>query len=253
MRLSPSSIERYLTQGFMVLITASKFMTAPPFAAALIVPAILGARMRAKPMPASGLADYVGKGDWPLGWPYPSAGKRPRPNFGLLLRWVAGLSEITRLLAVLPDAARDVLNRFITALGRHIDHSAACSLIPGVKAHLPGDRVFDDLETILTFSVRAKGVVLGLEDLKNLYRLLNADLGPGLLGQRCHIGQPVALGPICVLRLSAGARLVYDGVSSPAQFEQEILDAKKVIDKIDQLTADWPRWRDHQLSHDEPD
>jgi hypothetical protein len=243
MRLWPTTLKHYVDQGFMVLMTASKFITAPPFAAALIVPANLGARIRRRALPSHGLGDYVGQGDWPLGWPQPLGVKRARPNIGLLLRWQAGLAEMDRLYPVPPDDARAILSRFMAAITAALGtRTTVRAVIQPPKAAI-GDPVFDHLSTILTFEVLGPDGPLAVDDLRLLYRLLNTDLGPGILGHACHIGQPVQMGAIAGLRLSAGARLVYDCHKAPDRLDREIAEAILILDKLDAIMSDWARWK----------
>lgn len=252
MRLSKEGIGAYLDWGFMVLFTASKFLTAPPFAAALLVPPAPAARMRRLALSSPGLGAYVGVGEWPIGWPFPHLGSAPRANVGLMLRWQAGLHELAEFTRVPRDRARTILDRFIQALRRGFEARPSLRLVPGLSQSRPEDPIFDRLDTILTFEVLSSGKPLALDELKILHRLINADLGAGLLGRRCHVGQPVRIGTGGALRLAAGARLVYGVDHGGIPLESEIADALTALDKICLLASDWPRWRDVQCSPDIP-
>jgi hypothetical protein len=243
MRLWPTTLRHYVDQGLMVLMTASKFITAPPFAAALIVPPHLGARIRRRALPSHGLGDYVGQGDWPLGWPQPLGIRRARPNIGLLLRWQAGLAEMDRLYAVPPDDARAILTQFMAAITEALRTRSTLRAVIQPPKPAIGDPVFDHLSTILTFEVLGPEGPLAVDDLRLLYRLLNTDLGPGVLSHACHIGQPVQMGATAGLRLSAGARLVYDCHQAPERLDREIAEAILILDKLDAIMSDWARWK----------
>lgn len=111
-------LSRYTAKGYMTLITGSKFFTAPPFAGAVIVPAIIAAEIEshlAKPhsnkaemcVIPTGLKLYL------TGFEVSPSMPRLRSflsegndwlNFGLHLRWACGVSMMERY-AALPTAA----------------------------------------------------------------------------------------------------------------------------------------------------
>jgi hypothetical protein len=68
LRLRPERIRSYLEQGWMVLVTGSKFAMGPPFAGALLVPARLAAEIAQVPPLPAGFAQYFARAEWPAAW-----------------------------------------------------------------------------------------------------------------------------------------------------------------------------------------
>ena len=253
-RLTPARIAAYLAQDWFVLITGSKFLTGPPFAGAILVPPRRHAAL-AVPLPA-GLAAYSSRPEWPE---CTAAAALPETaNYGLLLRWQAAIAELRALLAVPPERQRDILLRFCTRLREGIAANPDVRLVEVARPHRP-DRGWDDVQTIVSFSVRPASP-LGPADARRLYHWLNADIRPGLprlltaeaerlACLRCHIGQPVPLpGPdgreIGVLRISAGARLVsgepsHHDLDEDSRLLREIGDALSVLAKISLILPHW--------------
>src|SRR6185437_9067159 len=94
MRLGRKRIKEYLQRGYVVLLTGSKFFTAPPFCGALLVPAAISVRLASvNKVP---LGDYCNRSDWPMEWKGIRSALPPRLNFGQWLRWEAALEEMRR-------------------------------------------------------------------------------------------------------------------------------------------------------------
>ena len=187
LRLSPSRIRNYLTRGWPVVITASKFLGGPAFSGAVLLPAgrfSAGVCKRARAVCArlGGLA---------------GTGSSAAASIGPLLRWSAALAEFDG--AALPeDQVAEGLRRF--------EREAAA-----VVAALPGARVIDQpagCPGIVTFAVEAAGLAgswLSVAQLRQIYR--------GLADQAVLVGQPVDLGPFGGLRVAIGMRDIVRGSS----------------------------------------
>lgn len=256
-RLSVESIQRYVRRGFMVLVTGSKFFTGPPFAGALFVPSSLASRLRSASRLPTGLAEYVGRFEWPEGVAA-SCDLRPDANVGVALRWEAALAEMTAFAKMGHADVRHALISF----GRHVREAIREN--PYLVGHDPpqlkreNHESWDALPTIFAFSVRsvrADGTqgLLSPDEARQVHRWLNSDLSPclpescspkdcELARRRVHLGQPIALRTSSgeatgALRISAGARLV-SGEPSRAKLtredrlEREIRDALAALDKV---------------------
>ena len=217
-RLAPATVRAYLAQGFMVALTGSKFMTGPTFCGALLIPAGFIDRKCAtrfsNTLPDA-LAAYSAAGDWPQR--YSDGSALPAvANFGLLLRWEAALSEMTRFAAV-EDAARVAyLRDFGDGIKALLSSSEFVEVLPVAaidRAALGVAAGWDAQQTIFPFLLKDDaGRVLSCEKTLAIYRRLQSE-GQG--GRRFQLGQPVMCGhrdgqAISALRFCASARMVAD-------------------------------------------
>ena len=209
-RIRAATLRAYLERGFMVAVTGSKFMTGPTFSGALLLPAAVSMRWRARPLPAT-LGDYSTRAEWPAGWDV--AGLPEYANFGLLLRWEAALAEM-RAFCALPDATVDrILAAFADAVGQRLNSDPLFEAlpVPSLDRHgLIGVPGWDLHQTIFPFLLRRPaGHWLSALETAAVYR----GLQQGATGRRCQLGQPLSCGarsgqPLAALRLCASARLV---------------------------------------------
>jgi hypothetical protein len=223
MRLSRRRIARYLDDGFMVLLTGSKYFTGPPFCGALLLPPALARRLAAAEFDLTGLDAYNSTSDWPRKWSAAHAQLPAKPNFGQWLRWETALEELTGYYAV-PDAFRhSALGILGDGIARMIAASPHLRLLP-----LPpiGDAMLDDemaLPTIFGFTLERRGATLPLDDCKAIHRALaqpatDPTARPLFAEIPCVLGQPVewrdAHGrSVAALRLCISARHVTDSWS----------------------------------------
>ena len=224
LRLRPERIRSYLEQGWMVLVTGSKFAMGPPFAGALLVPARLAAGIAQVPPLPAGFAQYFARAEWPEAWQPTGAVLSQRPNLGLLFRWRAALFEMAALDAV-PEALR---TRVVGELGAAI--RAALAAAPLLEPVEPAQR--DGLSTIFPFRVLrqdADGACrpMGTEAARQVWRWLREDLADRLPAQAgraerrlaalpCQVGQAITIGAAGALRLCVGARLISEAALDPA-------------------------------------
>jgi hypothetical protein len=269
-RLNPGTVRDYISRGWIVQITGSKFFTGPPFSGALLAPALVAARLADSPIPA-GLALYSGRPEWPRAQQGLDS-LLPTGNHGLVARWQAALAEMQAFADVPAARRRAVLHRFVGHVERCI--SATGGLV-AVNHQPPGENPvdWDATETIRCFAIRQQAVAMNPEtagpgddylDLamaRKIYVWLNADLWPALqdvaaaedqqiLRRRCHVGQPVAVAihgrPAAALRISAGARLV-SGEPSLAhldpdeRLERELSDVTMLFRKLSLILAYFDR------------
>jgi hypothetical protein len=234
-------------------VTGSKFLTGPPFAGAVLVPASQVWRLAAA-LPV-GLGAYSSQAEWPQ---EAGSGALPaRGNFGLLLRWRAALAEWDALEAVPATRTREIVTRFAAAVRQGIAANPDVALLETPAPARPDDG-WDGVQTVVGFVVRPETPLDPLAA-RRLYHWLNADLRgalPATLSAeeerlaclRCHIGQPVPLagaaGPVGVLRISAGARLVsgepsHHDLDEDARLLREIRDALSVLAKVSLILAHW--------------
>jgi hypothetical protein len=242
MRLGRKRIKDHLRRGYVVLLTGSKFFTAPPFCGALLVPEAISARLAAADKVPPGLGDYSNRSDWPMAWSGIRSHLSARLNFGQWLRWEAAIEEMRVYFSMAQPERLASLQRFAATVSQCLENSPSLKLLPG-QVPDASDAIDDEemaVRTIFPFTISRAGKLLSPDDCKKLYQALNKDVSNLLPAQAslqdrkiaarlCHIGQPVALPDGAVLRLSAGARTVTEGWSAE--------DVKAIIDKIEVLLA----------------
>lgn len=234
MRLSRPRLRWYLEQGFMVLLTGSKFFTGPPFCGALVVPEALSTRIATIDRLPAGLADYTNASDWPMRWSELRKSLPARANLGAWLRWVASLEEIRAYFATPASFRKLALAKFAEIVPLLVE-TGGLRLLPA-QAEASADGVDDEemaSRTIFPFLLERDGKALSVAQAAIVYRALNADVAsllPGscapaehaLAARSCHIGQPVAVklssGAVTgALRISAGARIVSESWSAAGE------------------------------------
>jgi aromatic-L-amino-acid decarboxylase len=206
LRASPETLRQDLADGFLVMITGSKFAGGPPFCGALLVPGTVLARLEASNVPPpAGLAAFSAIADWPSrlhGWC--AGGLTVAANIGLILRWTAALAELDRYLAISPDLQAGLLALFAETARTMAGSTLGASAVlegPGVPSIVP--------IVAATGPDAAKRAATLHQDLRRSIASADPTIAP-LLAQVCHVGQPVALGDVAVLRICASAPLIVD-------------------------------------------
>lgn len=271
MRASRRSLRGYLEDGFMVLITGSKFFTGPPFSSALVIPMATAHQIDLLPPFPEGFADYTTQSDFPNRWRALAAGIPDRPNIGLLLRWKAALWEMTAFSAVPRANQHDTVKRFLTRVIGEIQRNPLLEFVsaPALdRLEMSTEASWDQIQTIYSFFVKrmnADGraaVPLTHDEAKLAYRWLNMDIAAFLpdgasheeryvAGVRCHIGQPVRIYKkggrwYSALRIAVGARLIsgveFDltmGDTREARLATELEGAMTILRKLTVMSCYW--------------
>ena len=215
-RLSPATLRAYLGHGFMVAITGSKFLTGPTFSGALMVPASVAERLRAR-LPRAGLRPYSARAEWPAGW-VAGAALTEAANYGLLLRWEAALSELRAFRALPESAVETTVRSFAGAVAARLDADSRFERLetrPLDRSAIGAGAGWDASPTVFSFLLRHDasrgGGYLSLAAHQDVYR--------GLMAQRVRLGQPVLCGerdgrPVSALRLCNSARLIAECAAS---------------------------------------
>jgi len=270
MRVAHGALHRYLEEGFIVLISASKFFTGPPFAGALLVPSQVTKRLEGLPPLPGGFADYSTPYEFPSEWRHLTTGLRHEANLGLLLRWRAGFWEMNAFHSVSALDQFNTINTFGSDITQMISTNPDLELVmapPHHRGHPGFELCWDQLPTIFTFiaykdSPEHGRQPLSYEEARFAYRCINIDIARFLPAQasdreyelarkRCHIGQPVRVQKnggvwIGALRIAAGARLVsgvqFDdafGATPTERLETEIRTASVVFGKLSIIVKYW--------------
>lgn len=255
-RLSRRKLRQYLDQGFLVLVTGSKFFAGPPLSGAVIVPEQVRARIVADTQIPLGLSDYATAYDWPESLADIRGQLPRRENLGQHLRWVAALAEMKAYFAVPELYRRLALGEFSLAVGRSFEKRGELELLPE-PSWVKGEADIDDefsVRTVFPFVVKRDGVPLSAGESRTIYRALNDNVceiiscegQERLAATICHIGQPVAVKMDGVetgaLRIAVDARLVSECFADASALDAIAALKKKssgvdvVLDKVALLT-----------------
>jgi hypothetical protein len=271
MRLDTKRLNSYLEQGFLVLITGSKFFTGAPFSGALVVPPGIARQVdRLPPFPA-GFAEFATRYDFPPRWSYLASKLPDFPNIGLLLRWQSALWEMKAFYSTPRQERYRTIKTFGRAVHDMIDRNPDLELIAPPHPNTPQDidnPQWDHLPNIFTFFLLKRShehstpSPLTYEEARRAYRWLNMDIarylpshataiGRRLAAKRCHIAQPVRISRkngqwLGALRMAVGARLVsgvnFDpalGAAPRERLTAEIRDAGMVLKKLSLIARHW--------------
>jgi len=241
-RLSRTRLARYLEQGFLVLITGSKFFAGPPLCGALLIPDALRAAVGRIGDVPGGLAGYTACDDWPACFGLIRAQLSVSTNIGQALRWRAAIAEIRAYFAVPELFRRVALAEFAAAATRHLARYPELRLLPEPETCRTGEDSDEfAARTIFPFTIARDGGALSLVQARVLHQALNregAALGTteAAAATACHIGQPVAIadgagGAIGALRISADARLVSESWAG----EGDLVSTGRLIERLDRI------------------
>jgi hypothetical protein len=272
MRVDHTVLGDYVTRGWMVQVSGSKFITGPPFSGAMLFPSLLRDRLegvRDLMRPGIGYAE-----DWSAAWAAELPPSTVEPAFGAPFRWLPALME-TKLLEHVPDALRvHIFDRFRDEVTARLSRSSCFSVLssaandaaPTLETQIHGGQFAH--HSIIAFQIKARlwdesQIALEEAQCRKMFELLNADathLVPeasqavqSMLSQQFHIGQPVALGEgdhkRAVLRLVLGMRFfTIVGHAGPgsvtAALNSEISDLIRAIDKLEIFSENWWRFCD---------
>lgn len=226
LRLDPSDVRKYLSKGYIMSITGSKYFTGPPYSGALIFPESVSKLVHAtKNKLPEGLTAYFNHSDWPTNW---SCAKELSEgfNYGSYMRWKAALVEMDRYFKT-PVLYRNMgIEMFCNFVEDSIKDATFLEPIYGndTRANTFKDEEFSmrNIRTIFPFFILKNKEALPVDKVKKLYVLLNSDLSQQfknhsietirLAAQKCHIGQAVNVKynhlQSAILRISLGARVI---------------------------------------------
>jgi hypothetical protein len=201
---------RWLSAGFSVITSGSKFFGGPAFSGVLIRPGASRAatiERLTRSACESGLAAYLSAGQMPSTWSELRARLPSSPSLGLLARWEAALPSIERLAA--HDEAE--VEAALQAIERAL--FAAVSSLPGVR-HAEAHR------GIVSFGIESSGASLALASLRDIVRGLR---GASMEGP-VYLGEPLCLAGTSAPRMRAAVAArhvcrVLDGGSCDDELE----------------------------------
>lgn len=226
-RFSRRGLREVQQEGYLVILTGSKFFGGPPFSGALLVPPEFHPGNRQLSRLPAGFGAYFSAPEMPETWPEIRQSLPSEPNFGAILRWSAAVEEIAAYYEVQDDVRLRILRMFESEVPSILDASKFIRLLPSFPPLYDDkqQRLLQSKTSVFGFWVTPPGAEkpLGKEELWELHAELNSDTstiqsdastihnGPDrqILARTYHVGQPVHLrrGGY-VLRIALGGELV---------------------------------------------
>ncbi|KAK4459788.1 pyridoxal phosphate-dependent transferase, major region, subdomain 1 [Cladorrhinum samala] len=245
-RTDREELDWYLSRGAVVLITASKFYSAPGFCGMAVVPDSAAELLKHGATIPPGLGQYLTKFQVPSSLKALRAGLPALPiNVGLLLRWTCGVAEMERLARV-GSGAREGIRRWVYAARDLIRrHYPDLQLVPESSSSSSQTSQLGGVNSIIAFKLLAgeSKTPLKTMPLKQIHQWLTADVSNLLpatasmderraVSLRCFIGQPVDLGDFAVLRLAIGAALASELGDDPSVLDTALREDGMILDKV---------------------
>jgi hypothetical protein len=249
-RICAASLNAYLTHGFMVMITGSKFLSGPSFSAALLIPQQLAGKLSSQPL-TIGMRAYSSAIDWPTTF-VAATTLNNVPNFGLLLRWQAALAELQQFKLVPDKHVADFCARFSSVVQHRLEADQNFAMLtqrPLNRFGLGLNEHWDNIPTIFSFVLRHEsGEPLSHAQTLKIYHWLQLaatdsnrpdikTLDENIEVVRCQLGQPVICSrqhgyEVSALRLCLSARLIVGATKNTATAERVMQDALLVLDNL---------------------
>jgi len=254
-RIAMPTLRAYLEQGLMVALTGSKFLTAPSFSAALLLPSTIAERLQKRALPR-GLLTSSSRANWPINWTGAESLDHAA-NFGLLLRCEVALEELRRFRMAPQTTTIDFLLNFAGAIHQRLLSDPHFEPLPVPlldRRPLVEANSWDHLQTIFPFLLYHPQPVgripLSREETRHVYqRLPDASMQSSAIAPcialppasmqssiRCQLGQPVACGTrngiaVSALRLCVSSRLIVEATVSDDKGMAIIKNALMALDK----------------------
>lgn len=245
-RSEPEELNWFLDRGSIVLVTGSKFYSAPGFCGAVLIPSKSAHILGSYQSPA-GLSDYLTKSEVPSSFKtFRSSLPNGPQNFGLLLRWACGITEMDLFFKMGYQGKRAI-------------HDWVSGVRQMVRKRRPAlDLIDTDFEESARDQTRSGGVnsVVSIKFLrkcgtshfdvpllKSIHLFLTIDASNMLPSRaseadrtiaslRCMVGQPVQLGCFGVLRLAIGAPMAREIASKSGCLERALKQDEQILKKM---------------------
>jgi hypothetical protein len=237
LRMASPTLHAYLSQGFMLAMTGSKFMSGPSFSGVLLIPAVLAKKYRTASLNIQQLSKS-NRAEWPVDW-LSAQRLSETSNFGLLLRWQAALHEMRAFLAITPTLVHHFLLKFAEAVTKRLQKDSHFELlvVPALQREpFTGELSWDQVQTIFPFVLRhADNRYFSREETEHVYRALQK--------QGVQLAQPVPCGErdgvaVSALRLCVSSRLVVEALQDNGKQEQVVIHrALAALDQAVQLVS----------------
>jgi hypothetical protein len=201
-RLSRTTLNAYLKQGFMMALTGSKFLAAPSFSAMLILPPSIKFLLESEKI-----------------------------NFGLLLRMEMALYEYRAFCALTDAKISAVIQNFANTVQNYLNASVHFEPLETPVLNRDGlvkNTEWDSLPTIFPFVLLRDKRPLSQTETLAIYQQLP------LQNPRCQIGQPVICGnEKSALRLCLSAPMIVQAAQSERNHQICIEKAMRVLKTLE--------------------
>ena len=216
-RFSNSVIHDALTQEACILYTGSKFYRSPPFCGAIFIPAPIMKRLQEEKdfkMP-KGLHTFFGKSEVPKELDHWRAQCNDSCNYGLALRWEAGLAEMEPTLKI------DETER----VSKTAEWRKAVVEMVGKHDNLNYFEAAYDTDSIISIRIKNTGDErpwFNKSELAKVFKAMTLDMSAKfpdneIAKHKCFIGQPVLISKTeAVLRIAQGSDSLRAYISDPA-------------------------------------
>lgn len=237
-RLSAATLQYYLRQHYVVVVTGSKFITGPCFSGAILVPQLIADVWRQYAVPAS-LQQASYSLDWPRGFDV-AALNHAAGNHGLYLRWRAALYEMHAFYQLDAQDVQLFLHKFAVAIHARLSADVTFEVLPAPVLQR-SQATWDSQPSIFSFVLYRNAQPLTQQQTLAVYRQLAT---PNPMGQRFQLGQPVPCGvragvPVSALRISASARLAVSALAPGGVGCDAVIGwAVQALDEIVTLVSD---------------
>ncbi len=229
-RFSRRGLRDYVSRGFMVILTGSKFYGGPPFSGCLLLPGRFLPRDPKSIRFPAGFSDYLTPAQLPAGWTAARQSIEPTANVGLLMRWSAAIEEMRAYYATSARARYRILRFFESQAPIILGRSRLLRLINAPVPVLGDDveRLLESKTTVFSFRVnRSTGQQLDHATLSRWNRWMNRDISSMApdsvpsktreaarlcfqLGQAVHVGEQQSGEHDHVIRVAIGGALITD-------------------------------------------
>ena len=245
-RSDADEIDWFLNEESIVLVTASKFYSAPGFCGAVLLPKESVRVLDEWVAPPTGLSDYLTKHEVPGSMRGLKSSLPDGPNnVGLLLRWACGITEIEMFSANRAAGSKAVWD-WVTGVRKLVN--ARRPNLELIDTDLPEDSGYSTriggVNSVVSIKILSacRSRYLDAPALKRLHRLLTIDASKVLpdhasesdrkiAALQCIVGQPVKICSHAVLRLAIGAPQARQIVQKK-NLSAALADDSRILDKM---------------------
>lgn len=244
-RSEPEELQWFLERGSILLVTSSKFYSAPGFCGAVIVPMNISNILSTCQSPV-GLKDYLTKYEVPpsIRDLHGSLPSRPR-NVGLLLRWACGITEM-ELFSALGNSVKIAIRDWVQEVRKLVaQRRPLLDLIDMECWECEGDQTrVGGINSVISIKFLSKcgTKYIDTKTLRRVHKLLTVNASKLLpahataeermkVSLKCMVGQPVDLGDYAILRLAIGAPMARD-IIDRERFRATLINDGKILDKM---------------------
>jgi hypothetical protein len=204
-RIAKENISNYADDNTFIIITGSKFIGAPPFCGAVVVPKNLSWHTLESPDPL-GLRHFYNDICFPdsmlsIAQKFPS-----NINTGLLIRWLLAIDTIEKFYQINSNDIKSIVSEIHQELNHMFSQYEYFSVLNEPLLARNNNHLWDEITTIYSLEIihpKSKEK-LDFHELTDLYKLLKDK-------HSCHLGQPVKISPArAVLRLALSANHIIE-------------------------------------------